>query len=197
MVSPRSRRTDLTAKEPRKDNLIITASQRRAASSRPERFDGQVIRARLLSLPAEGYMEPDYYLALRVAPNATAGEIKAARNDLARRHHTDVAGQSSADHDAMVRVNVAYAVLGDPMQRFEYDKRRVSAQIEALFGKSSPSDPVGAAKARSTQPTKKPMGLVMSLAENKIYELMHEDRIVDGLLMAFGAALVDKWIESA
>jgi molecular chaperone DnaJ len=192
-------------------------------------------------------VEPDYYLVLGIAVDATADQIKAARNALARRYHADVAGNSSADHNAMVEVNAAYAVLSDPDQRREYDKRRAAARFAAAFKWPPPNTPAGAANARPKQrkkpaakkpaakkpaakkpapsPTeqaqkrveqiradfekrmaelqqrsnrrvKKPTGLVMSLAENKISELMHENRTFEGLLMAVGAAFADKWLES-
>lgn len=182
-------------------------------------------------------MEPDYYLVLGVAEDATADQIKTARNALARRYHADVAGNSNADHNAMVEVNAAYAVLSDPDQRREYDKRRAAARFAAAFKWPPPNTPTGAANARPKQrkkpaakkpvpsPTeqaqkrveqiradfekrmaelqqrsnrrvKKPTGLVMSLAENKISELMHENHTFEGLLMAVGATFADKWLES-
>lgn len=48
-------------------------------------------------------MSVDPFDVLGLAPSATADEVRAARRDLARRHHPDAGG----DADAMRRVNVA------------------------------------------------------------------------------------------
>lgn len=61
----------------------------------------------------------NHYHILFVQPDAPPEVIKAAWRALmsARRGHPDLGG----DHDAAVRLNAAYAVLGDPQRRAAYD----------------------------------------------------------------------------
>ncbi len=61
----------------------------------------------------------DHYRTLFVQPDAPPEVIKAAWRALmsARRAHPDLGG----DHDAAVRLNTAYEVLGDPVRRSAYD----------------------------------------------------------------------------
>ena len=74
-------------------------------------------------------MAEDLYSVLEVAPNATAGEIRAAFRRLARRHHPDLGSASPA---RMVVINRAYAVLSDPERRRRYD---------AAFERAAPPAP--------------------------------------------------------
>jgi hypothetical protein len=59
-----------------------------------------------------------HYDVLGVTPSADPAEIRRAYVGLARRLHPDAAG---GDPDAMVAVNEAWAVLGDPETRARYD----------------------------------------------------------------------------
>jgi hypothetical protein len=59
-----------------------------------------------------------HYEVLGVARQADDAEIRRAYLDLARRHHPDAAG---GDAEEMLRVNEAWAVLGDPASRARYD----------------------------------------------------------------------------
>ena len=63
---------------------------------------------------------PDHYRVLQVDPAANALVIQAAYRVLARIFHPDVEG----DADQMKRLNDAWAVLGDPRRRAEYDRER-------------------------------------------------------------------------
>ncbi len=58
---------------------------------------------------------------LDVAPDASAGEIRSAFRRLARQYHPDVGAGSS---ERMAALNRAYAVLGDPERRRQYDASR-------------------------------------------------------------------------
>jgi molecular chaperone DnaJ len=58
---------------------------------------------------------------LGVARDASPDEIRAASRRLARRHHPDVAGPAA--DDAIRSLNAAYAVLGDPVRRHDYDRQ--------------------------------------------------------------------------
>jgi hypothetical protein len=67
-----------------------------------------------------------HYQVLGVAMGAAHDEIKRAYHRLARRHHPDTHTQSStAVQDSarrvMVEINAAWAVLGDPDRRRQYD----------------------------------------------------------------------------
>lgn len=59
------------------------------------------------------------YRVLQVDPAASPLVIQAAYRVLARIFHPDVEG----DADAMKRINQAWAVLGDPRRRAEYDRQ--------------------------------------------------------------------------
>ncbi len=66
--------------------------------------------------------EPDYYAELGVTPEADEVTIRQAYRRLARRYHPDVAGPGGLPR--MRALNAAYAVLGDPVRRREYDQRQ-------------------------------------------------------------------------
>jgi len=81
--------------------------------------------------------DPDPYLVLGVAPEATAAEVRAAYLELARsahpdRHATDPAAQRSAE-ERMRRINAAWAVLGDPQRRAEHDRRTGTGPLEGVL----------------------------------------------------------------
>jgi hypothetical protein len=70
-----------------------------------------------------------HYEALGVAPDAPADEIRRAYLRLARAHHPDrhaatATPATSDDAERRMRdINAAWAVLGDPAKRAEYDRR--------------------------------------------------------------------------
>src|SRR5690242_20069027 len=61
----------------------------------------------------------NYYAILGVPIHASSDTIKRAYRQLARRFHPDLAGENGAVE--MKRINRAYAVLGDPEKRRNYD----------------------------------------------------------------------------
>lgn len=66
-----------------------------------------------------------------MAPDAEASAVRRAYLELARRHHPDAHAGSGADALAraerrMQQINDAWAVIGDPQQRFHYDRERSS-----------------------------------------------------------------------
>jgi hypothetical protein len=62
-----------------------------------------------------------HYEVLGVAPDADATQVRQAYLRLARTHHPD---RSGGDSDRMRAVNAAWAVLGDPIRRRQYDAER-------------------------------------------------------------------------
>jgi DnaJ-domain-containing protein 1 len=63
--------------------------------------------------------EQNYYRILGLTRTVSADEIKKAYRRLVRRYHPD--GQVG-DEDKLKTINEAYAVLGDPQQRQQYDR---------------------------------------------------------------------------
>ncbi len=73
-------------------------------------------------------IEDDYYAVLGIPQSATDEEVRHAYRALARRYHPDSRTESAPTtlfHD----VQTAYAVLGDPLQRRAYDRRRSEAGL--------------------------------------------------------------------
>jgi curved DNA-binding protein CbpA len=68
-------------------------------------------------------VDTDYYKTLQVDPAADPEVIEAAYRRLARKFHPDT--NPAPDANArMAALNEAYAVIGDPQQRADYDLRR-------------------------------------------------------------------------
>lgn len=65
----------------------------------------------------------DHYAVLGLRSDATADQVRAAFRRAARANHPDSQFGDMPDngHDAMVRVNAAYAVLSDPHRRAQHD----------------------------------------------------------------------------
>jgi curved DNA-binding protein len=66
--------------------------------------------------------EIDYYKTLGVSRTASAEEIRKAYKKLARKYHPDVRPGDKDAADQFKRVQQAYAVLGDPEKRTQYDR---------------------------------------------------------------------------
>ncbi len=67
----------------------------------------------------------NYYEELGLTPSASVGEIRQAYKSLARLLHPDQQAEEALKHLAecqMKRLNAIYAVLGDPVQRSNYDR---------------------------------------------------------------------------
>ena len=64
-------------------------------------------------------MKKDYYLILRLTPEAVAEEIRSAYRRLAIELHPDLSGIGS---DQFLELQEAYSVLSDPKRRAVYDR---------------------------------------------------------------------------
>jgi molecular chaperone DnaJ len=74
--------------------------------------------------PQREWLEKDYYATLGVSKDATAAEIKKAYRRLAREHHPDARPDDSRAEARFKDIGEAYAVVGDPETRKEYDELR-------------------------------------------------------------------------
>jgi molecular chaperone DnaJ len=84
-------------------------------------------------MAGQDWFDKDFYAALGLAQNATAGDVKKAYRKLARVHHPDAnPGDSSAER-RFKEIGEAYAVLSDPEQRQQYDAIRSMARGGARF----------------------------------------------------------------
>lgn len=64
-------------------------------------------------------MVKNYYVILGVTEDATLGEVKSAYRRLVKEHHPDYSGREA---EPFLRLQEAYAVLGDPARRSDYDR---------------------------------------------------------------------------
>ena len=64
----------------------------------------------------------DLYKTLGVAEGADDSAIKKAYRKLAKEYHPDVTGNDKKKTERFKEINEAYAVLGDPQKRKEYDR---------------------------------------------------------------------------
>ena len=62
---------------------------------------------------------PTHYETLGVSRDANADDIRDAYRAAAKRQHPDLSGSETGA--AMAQINQAYAVLGDPQSRQQYD----------------------------------------------------------------------------
>lgn len=73
---------------------------------------------------------PDPYQVLHLGPAATAGDVTRAYRALMRTHHPDtmppeaLPDEQKSKADALHDIMDAYAILGDPAKRAEYDRQQ-------------------------------------------------------------------------
>ncbi len=97
--------------------------------------------------------EASLYDELGVRPGASEEALRAAYRRQARLLHPDVAGEAGSG-EAMGRLNQAWAVLGDPRRRREYDRSRALVRGDGGGGDRGGGGPAAAATpAASTTPT--------------------------------------------
>jgi DnaJ domain len=78
---------------------------------------------------------PSHYDVLGVPASATQAEVRTAYRAAARDHHPDAGG----DAGRMRALNVAWAVLGDPVRRAAYDRALARGVPDAPFVASDPA----------------------------------------------------------
>ena len=76
-----------------------------------------------------------HYDVLGVAPDADVAAVRRAYLELARVHHPDAGG---GDADRMLRLNEAWAVLGDPVARARYDATLGASPARAFTRRLDP-----------------------------------------------------------
>ena len=73
-------------------------------------------------------MLPNYYVILRIRPDAAPEEVRTAYRRLAKQNHPDAGGSS----EAFQTVQEAYEVLSDAVSRRRYDAARRSRMPRAV-----------------------------------------------------------------
>jgi len=80
-------------------------------------------------------MAKDYYQILGVPRNSTNDEIKKAYRKLAMQYHPDRnPGKEEWANGKFKEINEAYAILGDPEKRSQYDQFGTVGNIGDIFG---------------------------------------------------------------
>ncbi len=76
--------------------------------------------------------QPDLYAALGIEPSSDAAKIKGAYRLLVRQFHPDANPHDRAQSEARIKeLTHAYAVLGDPQKRAQYDRDLRLSRFEA------------------------------------------------------------------
>lgn len=75
-------------------------------------------------------MPTDFYRILGVAADASAEDIKRAYKQAALRWHPDRNPDQPEAEDRFKEINLAYAVLGDPLRRTEYDREQAGGRLD-------------------------------------------------------------------
>ncbi|MBE0431429.1 MAG: DnaJ domain-containing protein [Dehalococcoidia bacterium] len=79
-------------------------------------------------------MDKDYYRILGIPKTASAGDVKKAYRKLAMQYHPDRNPQKQAwAHAKFKEINEAFAVLGDPERRSQYDRFGTVGEIGDIF----------------------------------------------------------------
>jgi len=101
--------------------------------------------------------QPDFYAIFGVSPSASQDEIRAAHRELVKRYHPDIystSGDKARATEKLQAINQAYAILGNPEQRKQYDASRVEQARSAKTAAQQRTAQVR--RARSTARPKAP-----------------------------------------
>ncbi len=135
----------------------------------------------------------DLYARLEVPTDASPEAIEIAWRALLRRHHPDVAGESSLERAK--RINVAHDWLSDPAMRERYDRERGHGRAGARghgWHPRSPTSPHAAPVERATRPPRPPVDPMAEFLERVSALNADElDRLAaaDPAPIAFGATI--------
>ena len=117
----------------------------------------------------------DYYAALGVSPDSTAGEIKKAYRSLAQIYHPDRVQpdqDSGAAAERMIEINEAFAVLSDKKHKAAYDQERAGKKIPTPVAETGPADwETPATKSSVPQATPKNPALDQTVAQDFLQKL--------------------------
>ncbi|MBC7518190.1 MAG: DnaJ domain-containing protein [Microbacteriaceae bacterium] len=84
-------------------------------------------------MASQDWFDKDFYAILGVSKEATAAELKKAYRKLARQYHPDTNTGNAAAEARFKEISEANSVLGDPVQRQEYDQMRAMGPGRARF----------------------------------------------------------------
>lgn len=76
----------------------------------------------------------DYYQILGVSRDASQDDVKKAYRRLARKYHPDLNPGDKTAEEKFKEINEAYAVLGDPEKRAEYDRAGTAYEFPGFEG---------------------------------------------------------------
>lgn len=108
----------------------------------------------------------DLYQVLQVAPDAEPEVIRAAYRALAQKHHPDAGGTQ----ERMAALNHAWAVLGEPQSRSNYDRQRVVAHGRAA-AKAETAVRTAAAAGTADAATDRPGSTILDYGRYKGWSL--------------------------
>jgi len=87
------------------------------------------------SCSQRAWMAKDYYAILGVPETASDRELRKAYRKLAMQYHPDRnLGKDKRAHEKLKEINEAYAVLGDPQKRKQYDQFGTIGNVGDIFG---------------------------------------------------------------
>ena len=75
-------------------------------------------------MASQDWFDKDFYAVLGVTKDVTEADLKKTYRKLARQHHPDSNAGDAKAEARFKEISEAYAVLGDPEQRAEYDQMR-------------------------------------------------------------------------
>lgn len=110
----------------------------------------------------------DLYAVLGVAPDCEDFVIQAAYRALMRRYHPDTNKDPEAAARAQI-INAAYAVLGDPQKRSQYDlgRGKNSRERQSSTNEEAPNSAQGSGGSKPPQPPESDKSEIMPFAEGR------------------------------
>ncbi|MFO8038333.1 MAG: DnaJ domain-containing protein [Sodalinema sp.] len=129
--------------------------------------------------------EPNYYQTLRVDAAATQAEVKQAYRRLVKEFHPDRNPDAQA-REEMVRINVAYEVLGDRKARQSYDRRQWGSVGAQTVRDGSPPGRRHQTGSTRTSPGRQAVATADERIQGWVTQVYHPlnldvDRILDAL----------------